>query len=340
MAKIAPNVVWYNNFQIDQGGGKGSAGGKGGLFNTGTSETTYSAAVIMALCEGPITGINQVWKNQSVYSLGQLGLTLLVGTTPQTQWSYIASAYPNQALAYQGTAFVCSSDYSLGDAATLDNHNFEIQGGFYGSGLNGLDADPADVVNDFLTNAQYGVGFPGASINATTLFGSGGDASFQTYCKASGLALSPALTDQEQASSILARWLQLTNTAAVWSGGQLKFVPYGDSTTTAGTNISITQMREIGQVATGGSNPPAVVVCNAAYFVSDGGVKYANSGTPLTYIGASWPTSPGTYGMSPPGRYLFAQGNQDANVEISYVYEVAASFVPNVTPIYNLTDDD
>ena len=66
-SKLAPNVIWYNNFQTSQGGGKG--GGKGGLFGGGASETTYSAAVIMALCEGPITGINQIWKNQSVYTL-------------------------------------------------------------------------------------------------------------------------------------------------------------------------------------------------------------------------------------------------------------------------------
>ena len=97
-SKIAPNVVWYNNFQT-QNGGKGVGGGKGGLFNT--NQPTYSAAVIMALCEGQITGINQVWKNQSVYSVSELGLTLFYGSTPQTVWPYIASAYPFEALAYQ-----------------------------------------------------------------------------------------------------------------------------------------------------------------------------------------------------------------------------------------------
>ena len=91
---------------------------------------------------------------------------------------------------------------------------------------------PPKSSRDFLTNAQYGIGFPESSIDATTLYGSGGDASYQTYCAAIGLALSPALTDQEQASSILGRWLQLTNTAAVWSGGLLKFIPYGDTATT------------------------------------------------------------------------------------------------------------
>jgi Putative phage tail protein/GTA TIM-barrel-like domain len=174
------------------------------------------------------------------------------GLTKDTTNLHNLIAYPSQALAYQGTAYVCASNYSLGDSATLDNHNFEVQGFRYGSGYGQLqynsqdvagsgsgygwvDADPSLVVSDFLTNAQYGIGFPPGSIDATTLFtegGGGNDASYQTYCRAVGLALSPALTDQEQASSILARWLQLTNTAAVWSGGLLRFIPYGDGAVT------------------------------------------------------------------------------------------------------------
>jgi len=78
------------------------------------------------------------------------------------------------------------------------------------SGINGGDADPAQIIQDFLTNSQYGVGFPSGSIDATTLFssGSGLDSSYQGYCRAAYLALSPALTNQETANSILARWLQ------------------------------------------------------------------------------------------------------------------------------------
>jgi len=242
-SKIAPNVIWYNNFQTEESGG-GKNGGKGGLFSSNGAVTyTYSAAVILALCEGPINGINQIWKNQSVYTLSELGLSLFTGTMPQTVWSYLASAYPSQALAYQGSAYVCAPNYGLGDTATLDNHNFEVEGVFFATGYGpgyatNADADPARIISDFLTNPQYGIaapdGFPQASIDATTLFSApgGGDSSYQTYCRAVGLALSPALTDQEQASSILERWLQLTNTAAVWSGGVLKFVPYGDSPVT------------------------------------------------------------------------------------------------------------
>ncbi len=261
MSKLAPNIIWYNDFQTyaagGGGGGKGGGGG-GGKYGGGSSTTTYSASIIMALCEGPITGINQIWKNQSTYTMAGLGLSLFSGTDPQSPWSYVSAAYPSQALGYEGTAYVCAENYNLGDTATLDNHNFEVQGLRYGSGYGQLqfnssdvagsgsgyafvDADPALIVSDFLTSPQFGVGFPSGSIDATTLFTQGGsnDASYQTYCRAIGLALSPALTDQEQASSILQRWLQLTNTAAVWSGGLLRFIPYGDSAVT-GNGVTFT----------------------------------------------------------------------------------------------------
>ena len=59
-----------------------------------TTGYTYTASVIMALCEGPIGAINQIWRGQSVYTLAGLGLSLFTGTTPQTEWSYLATAYP------------------------------------------------------------------------------------------------------------------------------------------------------------------------------------------------------------------------------------------------------
>ena len=339
-SKLAPNIIWYNNFQtipVQSGGG----GGKGGIFGGGGTTTSYNytASVIMALCEGPIAAINQIWRGQSVYTLAGLGLSLFTGTTPQSVWSYLATAYPSQALAYQGTGYVCAANYSLSDSATLDNHNFEVQAFFYGSGGNGVDADPAKIVNDFLTNAQYGVGFPASSIAATTLFGSGGDASYQTYCAAAGLALSPALTDQEQASSVLGRWLQLTNTAAVWSGGLLKFIPYGDTATAAGTVQNATISVVLPAAGTFDTPTPQVYVAAPSRFVADLGVKYSVSGISLTPISSGTPSA-GHYLVSPPGTYVFSTADENAGVAISYQYSSATSFVPNVTPVYNLTDDD
>ncbi len=334
--KIAANVIWYANFST-----QGGSGGKGGFFAS-PGEYTYTADLIMALCEGPIAGIGIIWRDQSVYTLAELGLTLFDGTTPQTTWGYLTANYSIEALAYQGTSYVCAANYALGDSADIGNHNFEIIGIFAGSGVNGIDADPAQVISDFLTNPQYGAGFSAASIDATTLFGSGGEASLQTYCRAMGLAFSPALTDQEQGSSILSRWLQLLNCAAVWSGGMLKFIPYGDQTIAAG-NVTTTVQYAIPTPTTtssGTTPPPTVVVCAPGLFVSDGGVTYAFTGATLTNIGAGTPTVAGTYAISPAGAYIFSGYDDSQVVSIAFTYTIAASYVPDLTPIYNLTDLD
>ncbi len=336
--KVAANVIWYANFQTHGSSG----GGKGGLFRAPSSGYTYSADLIMALCEGPVSGIGVIWRDQSTYTLAELGLTFFDGSTPQTTWGYLAAHYTVEALAYQGTAYACAASYQLGDEADIGNHNFEIVGILAGTGVNGIDADPAQVVNDFLTNPQYGAGFSGASIDATTLYGAGGDASLQTYCKAMGIAFSPALVDQEQGSSILQRWLQLLNCAAVWSGGQLKFIPYGDETIASGDVTRTVQYAIPTPVETssGAVVYPSIAVSTAALFVSDGGVKYAFTGVALSYIGASQPSSAGTYGISPAGTYLFAAGDEEQVVQITFTYDNPVSYVPDLAPVYNLGDLD
>ena len=164
----------------------------------------------------------------------------------------------------------------------------------------------------------------GASIDATTLFGSGGDASLQTYCKAMGIAFSPALTDQEQGSSILSRWLQILNCAAVWSGGMLKFIPYGDdgdrrrqrdarrSSMPIPTPVH-GEFRRRRRRPRSRSAPPRNSSPTAAS-------KYAFTGVALTYVGACAPIAAGTYGISPAGTYLFAGGDENQVVAIAYTY--------------------
>jgi hypothetical protein len=334
--KLAANVIWYDNFQSH-----GGSGGKGGLFSSPSSTYTYTADLMMALCEGPISGIGIIWRNQSTYTLAGLGLTLFEGTTPQSPWGYLSANYPAQALAYQGTAYACAASYQLGSSADIGNHNFEIVGPLAGTGVNGIDADPAQVISDFLTNPQYGAGFAGASIDAATLFGSGGDASLQTYCKAMGIAFSPCLTGQKQGSSILQRWLQILNCAAVWSGGQLKFIPYGDETIAAG-DVTRTVQYPVPRPATpssGATPPPQVAVCAAAAFVSDGGVTYAFTGAALAYTATNPPTSGGTYTVAG-GSYIFSASDESQVVAITFTQAIAASYVPNLTPVYSLGDLD
>ncbi len=337
--KAAANVLWYANFQIH-----GGSGGKGGLFGgSPAGSKTYSADLILGLCEGPISGIGEIWRDQSTYTLAALALTLFDGSATQTAWGYLASAYPSQALNYENTAYVCAANYNLGASASIGNHNFEIIGILAGTGVNGVDADPALVIQDFLTNPRYGAGFASGSINTATLLGSSGDASLQSYCAAMGVAFSPLLNNQEQGSSILARWLQILNCAAVWSGAQLKFIPYGDTAIVAGTHVAKTLQVAIPVPvipASGPTPPPEIVACPAALFVSDGGVSYAFSSAALSYVGTSAPGAGGQYGLSPAGTYLFHPSDEDKVVAIAYTYEIPCGYTPDLTPLYDLTDLD
>ena len=339
--KISPNLIWFANFKAVPGGSGKGIGGKGGLGGGGGAQSyTYPADLIMALCEGPIAGTGFIWKDLSVYVAIELGIGVFNGTTPQEVWPYLSANYPYNALAYQGTAIAWAGGYNLGGSATIGNHNFEILGILRGSGINGIDADPALVIQDFLTNAQYGVGFDPASIDSVSLFSDPG--SLQTYCRAMGYAFSPALTSQEQASSTLTRWLQIFSTAAVWSGGLLKFIPYADTAISPGQEQTYTTQLSIPipiPASTGTSLPAVINAVASDRFVSDGGVAYAFSNVPLTFIGATLPTVEGIRDVFP-GQYIFGQADQGKPVVITYTARSADSFTPNLTPVYALTDSD
>jgi hypothetical protein len=189
----------------------------------------------MGVCEGPVAGFGRVWVGQSIFGdFWGTGITFArYGEPTQPPWPFLAP-YGQQSIGYNGLAYIAANNYDLGTSPVLPQISLEVFGTLNNSArLNGFDADPALVVQDFLTNSQYGVGFPAASIDATTLLGLSGP-TYQAYCRALSLAFSPALINQEAANSILARWLQLTNTAAVWSGGKLKFIPYGDTPAAGG----------------------------------------------------------------------------------------------------------
>jgi hypothetical protein len=231
--RIAPNLIWYNNFESHKGNSKGG-GGKGG--SKGSGNYTYTAAVMLALCEGPIDQIEAVWVDQTEYitgGLAKLGLTLFTGTAIQSVWSYLTTNYPAQAIAYAYTAYLANSNYQLGSSAALPNHNFEVAGilAYTAPEWTQGDANPADIIDDFLTNPQYSIGLPSGVIDAASL------AFYKTYCAAQGINFSPVLggdTGQEQVSQILDRWASLSNTWIFWSGSSFKFVPLGDSPITNG----------------------------------------------------------------------------------------------------------
>src|SRR6185437_7977304 len=74
-ARIAPNLIWYGDFQAiahqsnpSGGGGEGGKGGSGGSVSY-----TYQASVALGLSEGPSTGVGTVWASKTETSLGALG---------------------------------------------------------------------------------------------------------------------------------------------------------------------------------------------------------------------------------------------------------------------------
>jgi hypothetical protein len=221
--RIPGNLIWYGDFKSQTTGG---GGGKGGGGKSGGGSTTYSASVIIGICEGPIVSVPQIWNNATPVSLGSLNLGINLGAYDATPWSYMSSVYPSEALAYRGLANAVAGNMPLGSSSSLPNITFEVQFAINTSIAGGPpDADPALVTADFLTNPNYSIGFPSEFL--------GDLITYSNYCIANGLVVSPAITDQSEARQFLVDLLRATNSEAVWSGGYLKVVPYGDTTITA-----------------------------------------------------------------------------------------------------------
>jgi hypothetical protein len=320
VCRVAGNLLWYGGFRantVTQSSGKG-----GGVE---TQSYNYTADLVMGLCEGPITGINNIWKGDAFFSGGitgglvatvtetytmptsgsttytvahaaafrsmvgvrcttgagdaqgvdtlalgtdysvsagvlvftaaryrglslyvtyqyltdalplpalqQLGLTLVPGNIGQAPWSGLAS-YGAQSIGYSGVACVAATGYGLGTGAQMQNHNFEIVGPMaYHLGSTVPDVDPSLVLRDVLSNARAGAAFPPGRLDDW--------AQWSAFCVASGLLVSPAMTQQTRASDIVDQACKLTNTAAVWSGGRLRMVPYSDTSAT-GNGVTYT----------------------------------------------------------------------------------------------------
>ena len=220
--RVAGNLIWYGDFVTIENKTTTQQGGKGG---GGVKQVdiayTYEAAVMLALCEGEIQGVGCIWRDKEKFdSLAQLRLTLMRGGDEQPLWTHLAQAkHQNQALNYSGTAYLCSPNYELTKSAQIYQHNFEVIGKLGYSG-NIPDANPREIIRDLLTNQRYGCGFPVDSIGDTDRY--------SNYCRAVGIFLSPAYTEQGEAQRNISELLEQTNSAAVFSQGRLKIVPYGD----------------------------------------------------------------------------------------------------------------
>src|SRR6266436_3205314 len=229
--RIAPNLIYYNDFlatevQQSSGGGKGSGSGGGGKGGGGGTQTNYSATVVCGLCEGPILGVGtQVGSTAAVSGnvFGSQNNNLFFNgfNNPITQATI--KTLISQILTSTTTSPIGNGVWVSGNISSLAALNFALLFGFLEPSNTTLDANPRDIIVDFLTNNKYGLQFPSSRIGDTNLV------TLYNYCQSVGIWMSPILSAQKDANSFMQDILYGCVAEAVWSNGQLKVVPYYDS---------------------------------------------------------------------------------------------------------------
>ncbi len=235
--RVAGNLIYTNDFKAIENKQKQGVGKGGGSVTTVSYE--YTVTAILAMCEGPIAGVNVVWADLDKKTLSFYGWNLFTGALGQAAWGYLTTNHPADAIPYSGTAYVAAAPLPLGGTNSLKNFSFEVQGlNIIGGGVQ--DAQPADVIPDLLSNARYGAGWDSSRIGNLAL-GQNGlvGSSFRRYCDAQGFYLSPVIAEQKSAADHLRELLEATNSDAVFSQGVLNIFPYGDQAVT-GNGVTFT----------------------------------------------------------------------------------------------------
>lgn len=218
-ARLAGTLIWYGDFSSVQNQQNVGKGGGGGI----STSYTYSSSFQLALCEGPVRGLSQIWQDSGLVSLSDINGTFSTGTASQAAWGHLSGA---AALQYPYTAWVGCVNLKLGSSPTAPNFNFEIQGLLQYDPTGSpaiIDADPSAIFSDLLTSTTHGLGFQ--YLGDLTLY--------HDYCVANGIFLSPVINQQTTMNEVLTRLLQITNSNTAWSNGKLIVIPYGDQSVTA-----------------------------------------------------------------------------------------------------------
>lgn len=236
--RVAANMFWYGDFTATPHTTVQKSGGKGG---TKTSNTTfsYSAFLMLGLCENQIKKIGLIWVDKEQYvpkqegsitldPINQLKFELFDGNN-NPPWGWLVSKHPEQAINYPYLGYVAVANYEMGNSASLSKHNFEVISTITLSDTID-DANPADVIEDFITHPRHGAA---PNLNISDL------EEFRTYCRAANLLISPAFTEQRPAYETINEIVEAVNCAVVPSPDGLKIRSFGDSSIT-GNGVTFT----------------------------------------------------------------------------------------------------
>lgn len=210
------NVIYYDDFTAHEHRETHKAG-KGGKSKQVSITYTYTVAVILGLCEGPIAGIGKVWigKNVHNYPADDIQLTLFDGKENQQPWAYTQGKHPEKALPYPGLAYMAGV-IDLGDSGSMPSYNFEVKGRLLETG-DGIDVNPADYIRYVLDK----IGKKDMQIIGLD--------NYRKYCKEADLLISsPPDENAKAAREVVNEIAKLTNAYVFWSNDKLKIVPLAD----------------------------------------------------------------------------------------------------------------
>lgn len=215
--RVSPNIIYYDDFTAHEHK-KSQKAGKGGRSKTTTITYTYTVATIMALCEGPISGIGKIWKDKNLYTYPNedIGLTLFPGTADQKPWAYVSGKHPNKALSYQNLAYMAGV-IDLDDSGSMAAYNFEVKGKLLNTG-DGVDVNPADYILYILDKVGLG------SLKVD------GIDNYRSYCKESDMLISTPSDslDAKAARDTINDIANITNAYVFWSNDRFKIIPRAD----------------------------------------------------------------------------------------------------------------
>lgn len=237
--RVAANMFWYGDFLATPHTTVTKSGGKGGGSKTSNTTFSYSASLMLGLCENQIKKIGLIWVDKEQYvpkqegsitldPIDQLKFELYDGNN-NPPWGWLVSKHPDQAINYPYLGYVACANYEMGNSASLSNHNFEVISTITLSETID-DANPADVIEDFITHPRYGAA---PELNMADL------SEFSTYCRAANLLISPAFTEQRAAYETINEIVEAVNCAVVPSPDGLKIKSFGDSALT-GNGVTFT----------------------------------------------------------------------------------------------------
>jgi Putative phage tail protein len=252
--RIAPTVIWVGDPEVvpaSSGKGLGSSGGKGS-----GDGTTYTLSVQFALCEGPIQSVNRGWLSANGDSGGAQLIrpshiaddwTVRVGNPAQDPWGYLVSNHPNQAYSYSQTALIMKANWMLGSSTALPQVTFEVSAllNLEYSGIAGNyrffnDALPAEILQDFLTNASYGCNIDPSLLGYVYTQGTGFFfdifQDLSVWTQAAGICISPIFDRQENASKWIQDILDICQSDCIMTNEQIFFLPYADIPVTGISN--------------------------------------------------------------------------------------------------------